>query len=73
MKSFLAPHPYYCLVHRASVTPLLPGEEAAHGPLCELPGGGAEGGGPRSGTRPHLLRLRQRGAQLPHATCTGDA
>lgn len=32
--------------HPQNVTPLPPGEEAAHRPLCEFPGGGAEGCGP---------------------------
>lgn len=52
-------------------TPL--GEKAAHRPLCKLPGRGAEGCGPWSGAQPHLLRVCQRGAQLPHAACTGHA
>lgn len=55
------------------VTSLPPGEKAAHRPLCELPGRGAEGRGPRSGTQPHFLCVRQRGAKLPHAACTGHA
>ena len=50
-----------------------PGPEAAYGPLHQLPGGGAEGGGPRAGPQPHLLRVGQGGAQLPHAASTGHA
>ncbi len=53
--------------------PLPLGEEAAHRPLCKLPGRWAEGCRPRSGTEPHFLCLRQRGAQLPHAACAGNA
>lgn len=60
-------------MHSNNVTPLPPGEEAAHRPLCELPGGGAEGRGPRSGAQPHFLRLCQRGPQLPNAACAGHA
>lgn len=56
-----------------NVTRLPPGEKAAHRPLCELPGRGAESCGPRSGTQPHFLCVRQRGAKLTHAACAGHA
>lgn len=55
------------------MTSLLSGEEAAHRPLCQLPGWGAEGCGPWAGAQTHLFHLCQRGAQLSHAACTGHA
>lgn len=72
VSQFLAMYPCFSLWNkRHSFLP--PGEEAAHRPLCELPGGGTESVGSRTGARPHLLRLRQRSAQLPHAARTGHA
>lgn len=55
------------------VAPCCPGEEAAPGPLCELPGRGAEGGGSGRGRGEGLLCLGQGGSELQDAASAGHA